>query len=269
MKRGVLLVLTPLLLTGLLLTGCLKKAEDQVPDEAIDAIANTVEDELNGPVTSVMALLRNASDSHRVNWSELNVGFDGRQIPVNWWLYRKGYVELSGSNQVGGGAYVLSRKTTELLTQPDADWFEVEPGEPTRVDCTGPTARAAGGCEVDMPFVAKLTPAGQASGAAKPAGFAVQAVVVLNENSEWQVASMTLTGTQSVHNIALDAILGPEDSRPAALDAANKELLNQNQPMEPAPLSDGQVPLAPAEEPAVIPAAPPVPDYAAGRPVTR
>jgi hypothetical protein len=267
MRRGALLAVAA---AALLLTGCLKKAEDQVPTEGIDAISNAVEDQLNAPVVSILAVLRAANDQHRVNWTDLTIGFDGQQIPVNWWLYRKGLVELSGSNVVGGGTFLLARKTTDLLASSDSDWFEVEPGDPTRVDCTGPTARASGGCEVDMPFVAKLTLTGQSVGAATPARFAVQAVVVLNDNGEWQVNNLVLSGTQSIHNLALDAILGPEEGRAAAQAAVTRELQGRSGIMEPAPLSSQAPPLPPIEAPPIIaPTAPRVPDYAAGRRVAR
>jgi hypothetical protein len=217
--RGVLVVAV----AALALAGCAKKrATDQVPDEALDAIAAAASAQLNAPVTSIYRLLHQANLDHRVNWPDLTIGFDNRAWPVSWWLYRHGYVELSGLAPTAGAPFILAKKAADYDAAGDLPWFSIEAGAPVRVDCTSPTL-PAGACDVEVPLTPKLTSEGEAAGAATPAAFTVDATVTLAEDG-WVVGGLTPVGTVAPHNLALVALLGPEGARAAALAQVNGEI---------------------------------------------
>jgi hypothetical protein len=212
-----------LAVAALALAGCAKKhAVDQVPDEALDAIAAAASAQLNAPVTAIYHLLHQADLDHRVSWAGLSIGFDNRAWPVNWWLYRHGYVDLSGLAPTAGQPFVLTKKAVDYAAAGDLPWFSVEPGGPTHVDCTSPTL-PAGACDVEVTLTPKLTSEGQAAGAATPAAFSVDATVTLAEDG-WVVGSLTPVGTAAPHNLALVALLGPEGARAASLASANHDI---------------------------------------------
>jgi hypothetical protein len=224
------------------LAGCVKaRAVDQVPDEALDAIAAAAAAQLNAPVTSIYHLLHQADLDHRVNWPALTIGFDNRAWPVNWWLYRHGYVDLSGLAPTAGAPFVLTKKAVDYDAAGDLPWLSVEAGAPTRVDCTSPTL-PAGACDVEVSLTPKLTSEGQAAGAATPVAFIVDATVTLAEDG-WLVGSLTPVGTAAPHNLALVALLGPEGARAAALALANHEIavkagFDTNAPQPASPAAD-------------------------------
>jgi hypothetical protein len=252
-------------LAALSLAGCAKKhAVDQVPDEAIEAIAAAASAQLNAPVTSLYRLLHQADQDHRVNWPDLTLGFDNRAWPVNWWLYRHGYVELSGLPPTAGAPFVLAKKAVDYDAAGDLPWFLVEAGAPAHVDCTSPTL-PVGACDVQVALTPKLTSEGQAAGAATPAVFTVDATVTLAEDG-WVVSGLTPVGTVAPHNLALVALLGPEGTRAAALDQVNHEIALKTgaatdapQPASPAAIAQDMARngIAPAPPPPADSAPPP------------
>jgi hypothetical protein len=207
----------------LVLAGCTKThAVDQAPDEALDAIAAAASAQLNAPVTSIFKLIHQANLDHRVNWPDLTIGFDNRAWPVNWWLYRHGYIALSGLAPTAGAPFILAKKAIDYDAAGDLPWFSIEAGTPSHVDCTSPTL-PAGACDVEVELTPKLTSEGEAAGAATPAAFTVDATVTLAEDG-WVVSGLTAVGTVAPHNLALAALLGPEGARTAALAQVNHEI---------------------------------------------
>ncbi len=157
-----------------------------------------------------------------MNWPGLSIGFDNRAWPVNWWLYRHGYMDLSGLAPTAGAPFVLTKKAVDYAAAGDLPWISVEAGTPTHVDCTSPTL-PAGACDVELSLTPKLTSEGQAAGAATPAAFSVDATVTLADEG-WVVGSLTPVSAAAPHNLALVALLGPEGARAAALALANHEI---------------------------------------------
>jgi hypothetical protein len=242
----------------LALAGCAKRhGEDKVPEEALDAISAATAAQLNAPVTSIYALLHGMGQNHVISWPDLTIGFDNHALPVNWWLYRHGYVELSGLPAGQGAPFVLAKKALDYDVAGDLPWFTAQAQAPTRVDCTSPAVQP-GACEVELPIESGLTSEGTAAGVVAPATATVQATVMLGDDG-WIVQNLTPMGTLALHNLALNAILGPENARQSQLAAVNQDLTLKTG--APAP---GAAPAAPPAaiakmnlENGVIPSTPP------------
>ena len=213
-----------LLVVAALLTACERKADDEIDQEALDEIALAIEAELNGPPQAMVALLRSASEAAQVGGDALVVGFDGVNHPVDWWLYRHGYVQLQGLLSVGRPAFGLTQKGRDEMARGDPVWFSAEVGEPSRVDCATPDAVAVAGCEVELPVTPALTDAGRAAlGEAQLQPFNLLAIVSQGEEGTWVVNDYRGEGLPPA-DVALAAILGPEEGRIAARAAALDEI---------------------------------------------
>lgn len=209
---------------SLVVAGCQKPAANEVDQEALDQIALAVEDELNAPAAAIVTVMRNAGEQSQVGGDSLVIGFDGKTLPVDWWLYRHGYVQMYGLMSVGRPALGVTQKARDEVAKGEADWFDAEVGEPERVDCATPDAVAVAGCEVELPVTPTLTDAGRAAlGEAKLAPFILIALVAPNEDGGWQVNDMRVEGAQPA-DVALNAILGPENGRDGARAAVMAEM---------------------------------------------
>ena len=250
--RSLLLVLA---VAALALSSCAKKRADAVPDEALDAIARAAEADLNAPASAIFGLLKADDDSHVVRWDDLAVSYDNKTWPVNGWLYRHGYLDLSGLPVTQGAPFLLAKKAIDAVGAGDQPWFTVAPDAATHVDCTSATL-PPGACEVDLPLKPSLTDAGTAAGVGLPGAFTVQAQVVFGADG-WEVTSLTPQGARAVHNITLDALLGPEGSRAAQMAALNQELAGKIGALGPPAPADRSQPLGASLAAPAPPQAPP------------
>jgi hypothetical protein len=198
-------------------------APDDVDAEALDAISLAVEEQMNEPAFAIQGLLRAASQQAQVGWDTLVINLGEEPEPVNWWLQRRGFLELSGAQFATRAAFTLTKPAQDMLASPDQAWFEAATtGEPV-IDCKTAAAVAGNGCEVQIEITPALTPAGRAAVGTpiqplRP--MAVTGVVTLDDNGEWTV--LGLSGeTQSPAEIALAAILGDPGQRQAAARAAD------------------------------------------------
>jgi len=240
---------------GLILAGCQKAAEDEIDQEALDQIALTVEGELNAPPIAIVALLRTAGEQSQVGSDALSIGFDGQNQLIDWWLYRRGYVQMDGQLSVGRPAMGLTAKARAEVAAGEPAWFQAEVGDPERVDCSTPDAVSIAGCEVELPVTPTLTDAGKsAMGDITLPPFKLLALVAPSDEGGWTVTDYRTDGL-SIVDIALTAILGPEDGRIAARQAAMEEIngrLAMTGEGQQAPTSPSDVVLPPIQDHAPV-----------------
>ena len=113
-------IATVALIAVLALAGCQKKAVNEVDQEALDQIAIQVETDLNAPGTAILAVLRKAADQSQVGGDALQIGIEGVNYPIDWWLYRHGYVQLYGQLSIGRPALGVTQKARDEFAKGDA-----------------------------------------------------------------------------------------------------------------------------------------------------
>jgi hypothetical protein len=218
MRRG---LLTLMLCAGL--CACDRGQPEDIDAEALTTVEEAVEEELNAPAYAILAVLRGAAQEAQVGWDALFITPADEAEPINWWLQRRGYIELSGAQFATRAAFTLSQAANDLVAQPDQPWFEVAASGEPKIDCETPAAVAAGGCEVELEVTPVLSPAGRAAigQAAVPLEpLTVSAVLALGAEGEWEVAGLLAQGG-SIPDLGLAAILGNAEQRQAAARAAN------------------------------------------------
>ncbi len=195
----------------LMLAACNEAAApDDVDAEALDAIALAVEEQMNEPAFAIQDVLRDASAQAQVGWDTLFINLDGEPEPVNWWLQRRGFLELSGAQFATRAAFTLTKPVNDMLAGPDQPCFEATAtGEPLN-DCKTAAAVAGNGCEVEIEITPALTAAGRTAVGAPTQPLrpvAISGVVTLDANGEWTVLGLT-SENQSPRELAMAAILG-------------------------------------------------------------
>src|SRR5436190_22860536 len=106
------------------------------------------------------------------------------------------------------------------MSSVSTDWFEAGDRPADEVDCQTPAALEAQGCEADLTLTLALTPAGQAllgEGLALPP--LKLHVLVARAGEGWEVKTMRSGGGFSIHDVALNILLGNEEARAAARQA--------------------------------------------------
>jgi hypothetical protein len=240
------------LLAAALLAGCNKKGGDTIDDAALDAIGEAVETSLNEPGQAIWQLLKTFDRPSPIGFEAMELSLDQRLIPVDWWLWRHGLVQtIEPPPAPGRPTFLVTQAAREQIAAAPA-LFEAGAGEPSNVDCQSPAALEALGCEVEVTVTASVTPAGRtlASVAILPP-IKVHALVAPAAEG-WEVRELRADGA-SLHDVALNAILGNEQARQAARQGAMNELDIRQTISAATALADGSTgeallpPLAPIE----------------------
>jgi hypothetical protein len=208
---------------AILLGACNKKASDTVDEAALEAISEAVATELNEPGQAIFALLKTLDRPSPVGFDAMALSLDQRLIPVDWWLWRRGYVQTIEPPPAPGRPTFLVTPLARDQYAAAPDWFEAEAGEPTSVDCGSPAALEALGCEVDLTVTPTFTATGRtAAGVSVLAPIKVHALVAPAAEG-WEVRELRADGP-ALHDVALNAILGTEPARQSARQGAMSEL---------------------------------------------
>lgn len=222
MRRSIAAMLLCASLMSGSLGACQRAQPAEVDEEALQAVEMAIEEELNAPGYAILALLRGAAQEAQVGWDALVISPYGEPEPVNWWLQRRGYLELSGAQFATRAAFTLTKPAQDMIAAPDQPWFEVAASGDPAIDCETAAAMAAGGCEVEFEVTPELSAAGRAA-IGSPVNplqpMTVSAVVSLGPE-DWEVSNLAVEGA-TLTDVALSAILGTPDQRQAAARAAN------------------------------------------------
>jgi hypothetical protein len=251
------------LIAGALLAACNKNPADTVDDAALDAIGEAVETGLNEPGQAVLALLKTLDRPSPIGFETMALTLDQRFIPIDWWLWRRGYVQAIEPPPAPGRPTFLVTPLAREQYAAAPNWFEVEVGEPSAVDCQSPAALEALGCEVDVTATPTLTPTGRALASVTVLAPIKIHALVAPAAEGWEVREVRAEGA-ALHDVALNAILGNEMARQAARQAAMNDLDIRQTASFASPLSGGgsaadpSTPLAPI--PQVEPVAPVIGD---------
>jgi hypothetical protein len=211
------------LLAALALAGCNKAKTDTVDDAALDAIGEAVETGLNEPGQAIWQLLKTLDRPSPIGFETMSLNLDQRLIPVDWWLWRHGYVQEIVPPPAPGRPTFLVTETARQQIAAAPTWFEADAGEPSEVDCQSPAALEALGCEVEVTVTPTLTAAGRGAASVTTLPPIKVHALVAPAADGWEVRELRADGP-ALHDVALNAILGNEQSRQAARQVAMNEL---------------------------------------------
>jgi hypothetical protein len=239
-----------ILLAGLALAGCNKAKTDTVDDAALDAIGEAVETSLNEPGQAIWQLLKTLDRPSPIGVEAMSLSLDQRLVPVDWWLWRHGYVQTIEPPAAPGRPTFLVTQAAREQIGAAPNWFEAQVGEPSVVDCQSPTALEALGCEVEVMVTPTLTASGRAAASVTLLPPIKVHALVAPAAEGWEVRDLRADGP-TLHDVALNAILGNDAARQAARHVAMNELdVRRTANLAPVVGAEAAVPpISPAIEP--------------------
>ncbi len=259
------------LAASLILAGCdNEKAAEKAPVEAASADEPALDEaarneavamitgDLNAPLIELHAVLTRAAQDGRIDPEELTIEGATGAIPIDWWLWNKGYLRLS-QDEYYGPSLTLSDKGTRFVSGPAPVWLTAKSEGAPRMECQSAGGLTRAVCTANIAYVVSLTPGGDLSRVVVPASSAnLEAAFAPGEG--WSVTQLSVDG-QTPREVARTAIFGtPEmavEPRRQFFEAIRVQLeQRQATTQEPAPSkADPYVPerhTATAQNPAPI-----------------
>lgn len=208
----------------LMLTAC-EGAAPQPGAAEMALVQQRIAAEMAAPITAMQKQLRRAAKDD-IYTSEMQVpSGNGPPLPLDWWLYQRGYVKLAGADQYMQGYFGLT-PAGQLFVDGTAPWLAVSFPQTPSATCAGSKTRGA--CSVSGTAILKPGPGAGAEGL-QGAPLPPQAFTVNLEYGPqgWTATEMKLGSGKEPYVAALDALFGDYDSildrRTAYAEAVNKE----------------------------------------------
>ena len=193
------------------LAGCGKDAGPPPPGPAeLALLTQALDGELNSAATHLRRSLAKANADKRIFADELQIPAGHDTIPVDWWIYRQGWLRLGGVDPTYGGYFVLTPKGEAFLAAPAQQWLASSFQGAPKVDCAG--QKLSETCEVAA--VAAVQPTAQAADMLKGLSFPPQALDAHLEQgpSGWRVADLGVKGDGEPADMAAAVIFGDRAS---------------------------------------------------------
>lgn len=209
------------------MASCNRKSEDTLDDAALEAVGVQATAQLNEPGAAMIGLIKSLDKPTPIGPESLMLVLDQKSTQVDWWFYGHNLIELIEPVQDPNRPTFLTAPV--VRTTPSSDWFEAGAGTPENVDCQSASALQAQGCEADVTLTLSLTPAGQTMLGAIPLQPVKLHVLVAHAGEAWEVKSLQGEGGLSVHDLALNILLGPEPQRAVQRQAMLDNLSSRSQ----------------------------------------
>lgn len=212
------------ILAGAALTAC-ESATPQPGAAEMALVKQRIAIEMAAPITAMQKQLRRAAKDD-IYTSEMQIpSGDGPPLPLDWWLYQRGYVKLAGADQYLQGYFGLTPAGQAFLDG-KAHWLTVSFPQAPSTTCAGSKVRGA--CTVLGTAILKPGPGAGADGL-KGAPLPSQAFTVNLEYGPqgWTATELKLGSGKEPYVAALDALFGDYDTileqRTAYAEAVNRE----------------------------------------------
>jgi hypothetical protein len=121
---------------SLLLSACGEAARQPGPAELALATGQ-LDEELNAPAQEIRSTLRLAAADGRIYAEEIVLTGSFGSTPMDWWVYRHGYIKPAGFDAYGHGYFVPTPKGEALLKGPPQKWLSSAFQGAPRVACAG------------------------------------------------------------------------------------------------------------------------------------
>jgi hypothetical protein len=186
------------------LGACTERPRTPGPAE-LALVTQQLDRQLNAPAASLQRNMKEADRDKRVYVEELTVAPDNVVIPVDWWVYRQGWIKLAGVDSYYRGYFSLTPPAEAFIAGPSPRWLVSRFKSPPQVSCT--SGGSFTGCQVSG--VAGVSQAPEAAGLFKFKGMPdapLQAELDYTPQG-WQVAELKVGG-QPVGPAARIAMFG-------------------------------------------------------------
>ncbi|MDO9078797.1 MAG: TonB family protein [Brevundimonas sp.] len=221
MNRRVISVLTMALGGCLLLGACGAGDEVAAPEAAIadeaqslnpaarDAAVAMITADLNIPLQDLHDLLSNAAGDGRISGQELWMQGARGTVPVDWWLWNKGYLSLV-DDPVYGAHFTLSEKGSRFVNGAAPVWLTATTEGAPRMECRAAGSVTSAACTAVFAYRTVANPGADLAQVTFPASTAnLEAAFTPGEG--WSVSNLVVDG-DAPRDTARFVIFGDPDS---------------------------------------------------------
>lgn len=197
-------------------------AESGVDPKEVQALTTEAEADINALAATIQETMSGLAQSGQATPAQLAIVVDGETLPIDWWLWNQGFLELKG---VAGGDPIFGLTSRGLAAaQQTGPWFALVPSAPTG-SCSVGESLAHPTCSLSVRYqVTKTTSGKVVLPKAEFPGLTVSDAANLVDGG-WQVAPFAQAGAP--HKIILDAMLGPIETRAAARQVYAQAVVEQ------------------------------------------
>lgn len=232
-----------------ILASCDRKKTEEAPvqtgttntpalnDAARDQAVAMITGDLNAPLAELHAVLTRAAQDGRIDPDELTIQGVSGPIPIDWWLWNKGYLRLS-EDEYYGPYLVLSDKGGRFVGGPQPVWLSAKSEGAPNMECQSAGGLTRAVCTASVAYSVGLTPGGDLARVAVPASSA-NLEAAFSPSEGWSVSQLSVDG-EAPRDVARTAIFGtPEmavEPRRLFFEAIRFQLQRRQAPtQEPAP----------------------------------
>ena len=216
---------TLLVVAALGVTGCHPKAADKAagapgalsaarPDQAvIRPILDQVDLELNKPFVDLHNQVVASNTNGAVYDDQLVVHGETETVPVDWWLWNKGYLEIGGVDSANRAFFRLSRKGAAFAAGLAPLWLKADAANPPVVQCGASESITKATCNVTLSIAVHLTPTGgsELRGVVMPVE-TIQTVATYDPTTGWSIGDLKGGGELSLQESVRTTVFGSAQS---------------------------------------------------------
>jgi len=181
--------------------------------------------DLNAPLVELQAVLTNAAQDGRIEPNELQIQGASGSIPVDWWLWNKGYLRLE-DDEYYGPYLALSEKGAGFVGGAAPAWLTAKAEGSPKMDCQSAGGLTRAVCTANVAYSVSQTPGGDLARVVVPASSA-NMEASFTQGEGWSVTQLSVDG-EPPRDVARSAIFGtPEmavEPRRQFFEAITKQL---------------------------------------------
>lgn len=200
-----------------ILASCDRKKTEEAPlqtgttnalalnDAARDQAVAMITGDLNAPLVELHAVLTRAAQDGRIDPDELTLQGVSGPIPIDWWLWNKGYLRLS-EDEYYGPYLALSDKGGRFVGGPPPVWLTAKSEGAPKMECQSAGGLTRAVCTANVAYSVDLTSGGDLARVVVPASSA-NLEAAFSPSEGWSVSQLSVDG-EAPRDVARTAIFG-------------------------------------------------------------
>lgn len=175
---------------------------------ARDQAITMISDDLNLPLRQMQTTLTTAASDGRIGTDELWLPGSQGSVPIDWWLWNKGYLRLV-DDPYYGVHFALSAKGEKLVQGEPITWLSATPVGDPRMECQSAGSVTSASCSAVITYDARVMPNSDLGAAKIPQSKAdLQAVFAPGQG--WSVSGLSVEGDTPADVVRLVVFGTPE-----------------------------------------------------------
>jgi hypothetical protein len=186
-----------------------------IDHKASEAVTMLVQSDVDAIPAAIQTLLTQVAAAGQTTTDQFNITISGDQVPLDWWLWRRGLIEFKGLDPAGLPLLGLSKAGLALMAKPPS-WFGIvgTPDPSSICDASGSLTSVT--CDIKMSYAVAPNALGNAVTGGLPPFTLSVSDSVSNDGKLWHANAVVYGSGGSPSAVVLTAMLGAPADRDAA-----------------------------------------------------